>query len=213
MSRREPSERSFLRDVKDHVMDIRRDDGLYRSIRFQRPGSWAYGFDITTWPGYLCFSGDMGCYVFARIPDMLDFFRGQRPYIKGDKVVGINPGYWSEKVQAADRCSGIEEFSPKEFRRIINRVIYSGGWPKPVRDAVKDDVLAAADDGEWFAKHAAYEFGMTHEGRRYDFQDFWEYGDCKVYTHRFLWACYAIAWSVQKYDDAKSAIAGEGDAA
>ena len=27
-------------------------------------------FDIVTWPGYLCYSGDMGCFVFTRLPDM-----------------------------------------------------------------------------------------------------------------------------------------------
>lgn len=99
----QPNEKSFLRDVKDHVMEIRQDDGLYRSIRFQKPGRWTYGFDITTWPGYLCISGDMGCFVFARLPDMFEFFRGQKPHIKGDKTLGINLGYWAEKVQAQDR--------------------------------------------------------------------------------------------------------------
>lgn len=186
-------------------MEIHQDDDLYRNLRFRKPDSWAYGFDITTWPGYLCFSGDMGCYVFARIPDMFAFFRDQ-PHIKGDKTLGINLGYWAEKVQAQDRATGIKEFSPEEFRKTINRIIYSGGWPKPVRDQVKDEVLSCTDDGEWWAKHAAYSFSAKHNDIRYDFQDFWEYGDCNIYTCRFVWCCYAIVWSIRQYDRHKAAL-------
>lgn len=186
-------------------MDIKRDDGLYRNIRFEKPNTCNLYFDITTWPGFLCISGDMGCYVFSRIPDMFEFFRGQKPYIRGDKTLGINLGYWHEKVQAECRTDGCEEFSPEEFKKTVNRVIYSGGWPKPVRDEVRDSVLSCAHDGEFAAKDAAYRFSVSRNGKRYDFQDFWEYGDCKRYTYRFVWACYAIAWSVQQYDSRNAA--------
>ena len=48
-------------------MIVLRDDGVYRHIRFKKPGTGCMHFDLVTWPGYLCYSGDMGCYVFCRL--------------------------------------------------------------------------------------------------------------------------------------------------
>lgn len=203
-----PNEKQFLADVKDHAMDVRRDDGIYRNIRFQKPERINHYFDVTTWPGMLCISGDMGCYVFSRVTDMFKFFRGVRPYIRGDKTLGINLGYWHEKVRAECATDGCEEYDPSEFKRIINRIIYSGGWPKAVRDEVKDQVLTYAEEDEHAAKRAAYEFSCTHDGKRYEFQDLWGYGNCKRYTYRFVWCCYAIVWAIQTYDRHKAAQVG-----
>lgn len=33
-------EREFLKDIADHRMTVLRDDGLYRHIRFQEPGTY-----------------------------------------------------------------------------------------------------------------------------------------------------------------------------
>jgi hypothetical protein len=199
---RHPTEASFLRDVAGHEMTVRLDSGLYRSIRFQRPGTWNMAFDIATWPGFLCFSGDMGCYVFSRVPDMLEFFRG-----KPEGPLRIDLGYWAEKVQAQDRCCGVEEYSPEKFRERVDWWLTSGGDegpPQDLRDAVADEVLSRADDGEHEAMRAAMEF--EHEGFR--FEDFWE-ARVRDYTHRFVWCCYALAWAVRKYDAETVAVAGE----
>jgi hypothetical protein len=190
----------FPKDVAEHEMAVLLDDGLYRHVRFSKPGTWSMGFDLTTWPGYLCFSGDMGCYVFSRLPDMFKFFR----------QAGVGPidfRYWAEKVQAADRSVGIEEFSPALFRDAVERCVslYGGAGggedepavPQDLRDAVGDRVLSRADDGEHEALRAAMEF--EHEG--FTFRDFWEYG-VRDYTYRFLWCCHAIAWAVRQWDAA-----------
>ena len=42
---------AFAEDVAEHELTVRRDDGLYRHLRFQKPGTWIYGFDLITWPG------------------------------------------------------------------------------------------------------------------------------------------------------------------
>ena len=65
----------FLNDVKDHQMTIVRDDNIGRHLRFSKPGTSCMSFDLITWPGYLCCTGDMGTYVFKRLPDMFEFFR------------------------------------------------------------------------------------------------------------------------------------------
>lgn len=90
----------FKLDVKNHVLTVNLDSGVYRDISIGKPCSSDMHYNITTRPGYLIFTGDMGCYVFNRLPDMFDFFRCER----------INPRYWSEKVQAGK----YEEFSPEK---------------------------------------------------------------------------------------------------
>lgn len=76
----------------EHELTVLRDDGPYRHLRCAKPGTYVYGFDIVTWPGYLCICGDIGCWTFSRITNMIEFF--------GKNLgMGINPHYWSEKLQ------------------------------------------------------------------------------------------------------------------
>ena len=72
----------FLRDVAEHEMIVVRDDGVHRHIRFKKPGTSCMHFDLITWPGYLCYTGDMGTYVFSRLTDMFEFFRTDREYMR-----------------------------------------------------------------------------------------------------------------------------------
>lgn len=39
-------------DVAEHKMTVLRDEGLYRHLRFQKPGTSCYYFDLVTWPGH-----------------------------------------------------------------------------------------------------------------------------------------------------------------
>ena len=60
------------------------------------------------------------------------------------------------------------------------------------------------DDGEHAACLAAYEFShKTHEGDTFQFEDLFEHS-FKRYTFHFIWCCYAIAFGVKKYDEAKA---------
>lgn len=199
MNAPEIDEAWFLKDVANHLMEINRDDGLYRHLRFSQPDTCCYWFDVVTWPGILCYQGDMGCYMFRRIPDMLEFFR--------DGTAGplrINPHYWSQKAKAIGRNSPIEEFDPDQFRKRIEEWLDESEASPKLREAVKVEVLSRADDGEREAMRAAIDF--EHGGFR--FQDFWEV-DLKRYSHRFLWCCYALAWAVRQYDAAKASTEKE----
>lgn len=212
-----PTESSFLADVAEHKMTVIRDDGVYRHVQFKKPGTRCYCFDLITWPGFLCYSGDMGTFVFQRLEDMFEFFRTDRDAEwvkrKGLKLY-INPGYWSEKVQAADRC-GVEKFDPGRFRRVI--VEYMVGWMRSAKErgtldkaqrrelweAACFDVLNRIDDGEQAAFSAANEFSWNtrHSGnhRGWSFTDLFDHRFTS-YTYRFLWCCYAIAWGIEQYD-------------
>jgi hypothetical protein len=187
-----PDEASFLADVADHAMVVLSHDGIYRHLRCRRGNSWAYGFDVTTWPGFLCISGDMGCYVFSRIPDMFEFFRGPED---GEKSLYINPGYWGEKVQAADRHDGLSVYSPEKFKARIHEWLADVEASDELREAVNAEVLSRADDGEHEAMRAALEF--EHGGFR--FEGFYEVSLREI-SCRFLWCCYAVAWAVKQWD-------------
>lgn len=188
---RQPTEQVFLKDVADLRVEVLRDDGMYRHIKFRRPRTTCMGFDLVTWPGYLCYSGDMGTFVFSRVPDMFEFFRDPTP---GNII--IHPQYWSEKVQAEDRPDGVEEYSPDRFREAIENWLDSMEASAETREAAKH-VLAHADDGEYEARRA------VSESSRPVFQDFWE-ARLHEYTYRFIWCCYALVWGIRQYDIKKT---------
>lgn len=208
-------ESQFLRDVSKHKMEIIRDDGIYRHVRFKKPESGDMYFDLITWPGYLCYTGDMGSYVFSRVTDMFQFFRNDRGYNPGQgRKLYINTGYWAEKVEAQDKGDGVTEFSEERFERaVIGDLV---GWLKSHRykttkderrelwEAVKDEVLDADSDSGGHRKQiAAYEFHYQVNDRlAFCLQDFWDH-QFTEYSFRFVWCCYALAWGIQQYDEAK----------
>jgi len=196
----------FETEIAEHVMTVIRDDGEYRHLRFSRPNTRAMSFDLLTWPGHLCYTGDMGTYVFSRVRDMFEFFRSP----KGDWR-DINPPYWAEKVLASDR-DGIKEFSPEKFEQnawdaldqSMEGLLSYDLTPDQVleiREDVERDVIGVAhDQGQEAAIQAALDFQYESVDL---FPDFWE-SDSTVYTHRYIWCCHAIVWGVAQYDAAKA---------
>lgn len=192
------TEDRFLKDVRNHQMEIIRSDGINRHLRFRKPGTIIYGFDILTWPGHLCISGDCGTYVFRRIEDMFEFFRTG---IKGDQL-RINPGYWSEKAVSVDRHGGVKKFSADKFQESIkeyfeeNSEIFDN---KGLRDEcwkeINDRVLCCVSSA-----FEAYDAVQRFEYEGFTFQDFWEV-DSDEYDFLFLWNLYAIVWGVRKFDE------------
>ncbi len=47
------TEEGFLKDVSCHQMTVLRDEGVFRHVRFSRPDSSSYRFDLITWPRHL----------------------------------------------------------------------------------------------------------------------------------------------------------------
>lgn len=187
------AEQTFLTDVASHRMEVIHDSPPHRHLRFSS-GSSVHHFNIVTWPGYLCISGDMGTFVFARVVDMFEFFR-----YSNDGPLRINEHYWAEKAKAVDRHGGVSEFDPEKFRAAIEERV--ADWnevedPDPDLQAEVDErVLRRIDDGEPEAMRAALDF--EHNGLRFD--DFWEVR-CHSFTYRYTWCCYAIAWAIRQYD-------------
>jgi hypothetical protein len=209
----ECNEQTFLNDVAEHQMYVIHDEGLSRHIRFGRPNTGIMHFDLITWPGYLCYTGDMGTYVFTRLEDMFQFFRRT----DGDKRYSIDRRYWAEKCVAADH-DGIEQFDEQCFKRVIIDILVQ--WMRDNRyrttkeerrdlwDAVISDVIKAeSDSGGYRMQTAAYDFGheVNKEVGVFYFEDLFERSFTK-FTTRFTWCCFAMAWGIEQYDKAKEAV-------
>lgn len=198
-------EEEFLKDVSAHAMTVLRDDGVHRHIRFKRPGDSAFWFDVISWPGSLCIDGDMGTYVFRRLDDMFEFFRTDR---RDAHKLGINPGYWGEKLQATARHGGYRKFCPELACEAIKSRF--DDWvesEEPTEDAkakiwaaIEEDVLSCKDDDPHNFMDAIHFFNLDG----FEFTDFWEV-QTEDFTYHFIWCCYAIAWGVKTYDEAKDA--------
>jgi hypothetical protein len=215
--RSECDEARFLEDVATHEMQIIRDDGVNRHIRFKRPGTMCYHFDLITWPGHLCYTGDMGTYVFYRIEDMFEFFRmDAHDWNKNPNGLGINPGYWSEKIIATDKNGGHEEWDEEEFTRRVNewrvrwmREAKEEGMDKDERRELWEDVehtVLSDPNDESICVARIWEYRHTINGEDFEFIDFFD-GSMNRYTFHYLWCCYALAWGINKYDDHRSKVA------
>ncbi len=219
------TEERFRRDVAGHKVIVLRDDGVNRHIRLKKPGTVNMYFDLITWPGYLCYTGDMGTYVFQRTEDMFRFFR------RRGRLDGIDHHYWAEKVEAA--CRGdIREFNYAKFQAMIRQWVanheqehepddddeamaakHAAAYAE-LRAAVEDDVVNC-DENDVRCFDAATDF--THSGdawkeyhgdeAQFEFADLWDGFDyaTKEFTFRFLWCCYALAWGIEQYDAHRSA--------
>lgn len=194
----------FAKDTAQHQMTVLHDQGVYRHLRFKRPGCSAYYFDLITYPGGLLYRGDMGDFVFERLQDMFEFFRSD----KGR----INPGYWSEKVTTK---ANITEHDSEQFTRCVKEWVL--GWMRDHReettkddrrdlwDEVHADVLECAEDPQrgFDAANNFHWQAPGSDGVKFYFQDFWEHNFDR-YTLRFLWCCYALVWAIGVYDKSKT---------
>lgn len=188
----------FQSDTKNHTMEVRLDNGLYRHLVFTNNGSNIYRFDIVTYPGYLVMSGDMGEWVFTRLADMFEFFRGK----------DINPSYWGGKCVASK--DGIREYSAERAKEYLQEQYFQyledhDKLTKARRNELEDafrEITALCDEesGER-AMVGLYDHVQENEDDLPYLADFWEAGTClRDYKHHYLWACYAIQWAINTYD-------------
>ncbi|MFV0261364.1 MAG: hypothetical protein ACK5JN_02845 [Kluyvera sp.] len=189
----------FINDIRDHQLSVLRDDGLYRHLTFGRPGTNSYRFDLVTWPGYLCVSGDMGTWTFSRIPDMFEFF-------SENIVKGINPGYWGQKLEAGaggglhDFCY---EFDETAFISMLDEWL-SDYLCNDERDKYLDiDVIDKVSELKNLSFCTANE--ALIEISDYDLPGFDVYDapSLNKFSFHYLWICYAIVWSIGRYSTNK----------
>lgn len=201
----------FAGDVAGHAMTVRRDDGLYRHVTFANPGTGIRHFHLTTWPGYLAVSGDMGAFMFTRELDMFGFFRASRY---------VNTGYWAEKMVAQDRwCApGGKVYSPAaakawlrdQFAEWAGQLDPDGPVDTGIRGHLTQGLaglLEAADvEDELRAGLEDFTVDGFPDAR---FSDVWELSWNETDYH-LQWVLYAIRWGIGVYDMGKAGEAGRG---
>lgn len=189
----------IVNDLKEHQVTALKVDGtLYRHYRCQRPKSWIMGFDIVTWPGSLCFTGDMGDYLFQREPDMIAFMK--QVLCKGS----IDYRYLAEKYVATKIA--VREWNEDAFREVLAerqqnanetsdgkfRVHFGGGRieERSVAEAIEEiETQYSVYESPHDAQRAMYESGL------------WDGGympSCEVWSLHFLWCLHAIKWFCER---------------
>jgi hypothetical protein len=185
-------EERIAHDLREHAITVRHSHGFYRHWRCQKPDSWNMGFDIVTWPGSLCYSGDMGDYLFQRTEDMVPFMRS------------VCMSY----VYAAEKCvAGItREWSEERFREVLAERLKEGSEFTVYRHGKRETASVEEAVAEIEREYANYETRYDAEKAMYE-SGLWDGGDmpsCEDYTYRFLWCLHAIHWFCEKVWEAKS---------
>lgn len=204
---KEDIKEDFLEQTKAHTMEVLLDNGYYRHLKFTNNGSNIYRYDLITYPGGLVIRGDMGTYVFERLPDMFEFFRSEGK-------LTINPGYWGEKLQTDERRSGYLQWSEKEaiesVYKYIDQFIESEdeNWPQEIVDMLKKDVQSLDLSGQWIAASELehYNFFESDESNEFyeftfDVYDFFDGSSNEEYSFHYIWCLWAIVYGILQYDN------------
>lgn len=176
----------FVGDTAKHEMTVLHNDGLYRHLRFKRPDTYMYHFDVVTWPGYLTITGDMDTFTFARLEDMFEFFRSG---------VGINPGYWGEKVKAGTYKRYDEDYA---HQAAVEHLDEWAGHVDPSRAAWARQQLQELIQDTDSQGESEFRYGLSRIGE--PFGDWWWESDLHPNTFQFLWCCWAIRHAVNTFD-------------
>lgn len=171
-------------ELSKHEIVLKHCDGLYRHWRVAQPGTSNRMFNIVTWPGSLCFTGDMGDYLFQRVPDMVEFMQRS----------AMSFSYAEEKCVAHD--GRLKEFSEEVFNEII-----ADRLKQAVEQADHDDDPDIVQHVESKIEEIRDEYecySAEHDAIKAMFESgLWDGGDlpsCKSYTYHFLWCLHAIKW-------------------
>lgn len=191
------SEEEFKTSIKDHKLSILKNDELYKHLRFKNPSSFNRYFDIVTWPGNLCYTGDMGTYTFKRIENMIYFFSD-----------GVNPDYWSEKLTSISKFGeGVKVFDGDKFKEYFIEFINEddNGLDSLYKEEILEDLkLGNLDLND---EHEILDY-ITYHYNHYtvDHITSWyaeNYNLFKSFTYHYIWCCRALNWSCNLFLDSK----------
>lgn len=171
--------RRIATDLAKHQITQIHAKGVYGHWKCQEPGTWINGFNIVTWPGSLCYTGDMGEYLFQkRGTDMIAFMRGS----------AMSYSYAAEKCTAHGRDE-ISEFRKEVFNEILEDELREYPDSKEKIDDIRAS-YSCHDENPYIARQAMYESNL------------WdcEVPDCEEYTFHFLFALHAIKWFCDKVE-------------
>lgn len=185
---RELSDQSF----SGHKMTLELHAGMFRSWLCKNPGSSAYWFRITTIPGSLIITGDLGTMVVGRENDMLPWVRGCID----------STDYFAGKCQDT-KTRVFSETSLREW--LAEQITEMEACPHSDASGVLDTLHSALSESSEHGPDWFYE----------ELQDVFEGSEPPSWTDwdsQFLWRRDAIRWFIREYDRQQTVIAGfEGE--
>lgn len=166
----------------NHKIEQRLDECMFRSWRCTKPGTWIYGFDITTMPGTLVITGDIGELIVQRAEDMIAWASGS--------VRSID--YFAEKVprsmETGEFCVEVAKEFLSELRQDLKR-------DRELDDESREKIaeLMQILDGDEIGDFPAelYLSGLI---------DGCDMPNLKNYTSNFLWCREALIWFLENLD-------------
>lgn len=194
-----PTLESFLEDVTNHKLTVNLDQGIYRDITVGHPDTSCMHYNITTRPGYLMITGDMGDFIFHRTNDMFGFFRSEEEY-------RINPGYWGEKVEAGEVSkfdidtanSSVQGYLTNFLEDLDLSDAEDREKSKQALEAVSTFISNNQGAGEFEFWDEIHSWDADEAGGL-DLTDFFESPTTKA-TFHYIWCCYAIVHAIKLYD-------------
>lgn len=198
----------FPKDVKDFQMAVLLDQGVYRHIKFGKPGSVHGAFELITWPGHLTIAGDMGSYSFARNEDMFSFFRADSSDTSRPVHEQINARYWHEKMisecahsPAMKTCPlAIADNVKEHLACFLESSELNEEDAAELKDAIDSEILSNLYEGagEYEINRAMVAINEFDE-HGMEFVDFHETTMDRPSMH-FTWCLAAIVWGINQYD-------------
>lgn len=199
---KQPTLEVFLKDVENHQLTVNLDSGVYRDITIANPNTMCMHYNITTRPGYLMFTGDMGCFVFKRTNDMLGFFRPQSGYY-------INTSYWGEKVEAGEVSQFDMDTANASLQNYLTNFLDDLDLSDPEDREKSKQALSAVNEfissNEYSGEFEFWENINSwdkDEAGGLELTDFFE-ASTTAKTFRYVWCCYAIVHAIKLYDEYK----------
>lgn len=207
----------FIEDIKSHSMTIENENGVHRTLAFKKPDSSHLWFRISTWPGYLAISGDMGNFMWSRLDDMFVFFR--------DDKLQINAGYWDEKLKSVSTNAGRYTFDEEQARdQTLDAIMRRYEIEDPQESAIKQIIK---DSNSWSIAENLGNHNLEDEclqllekwcmiDDEHSFTEFLRSVDYDLaeaisdagqrLTMQYQWCMYAVVWAIQQYDIAKGEL-------
>ena len=158
----------------EHAIETQLNDGVFRHFRCAKPGTGSYAFNITTFPGRLVVTGDIGTLVVERVRDMFEW--------APNAVESID--YFAQKVPS---CMPTREWDDAIAQAWLDEEISEATGD---RLESLEMIAVSLEDGRQFFEIALFESGLV---------DGCEWPDFKTYTADYLWCREAVRWFFRNY--------------
>lgn len=180
----------------EHKIRMRLNQGMFRSWRCQKPETWCYGFDITTTPGALLVTGDIGTLVVERTNDMISW--------ASSAVRSID--YFAQKVphEIATEKFDIEvakEWIGDEIAECRRNYAEAVEFMNTNAQKDFDEQLGKLSDLKITLDEYG-EHGFITELADSGLVDGCDWPNFKNYTSSFLWQREAVKWFIENMDKA-----------